>query len=268
MVGAVVSLADKFDSVVAGFSAGLAPTSSSDPFGLRRAGNGIIKVAAEVLKDFDLMELTNKLQVHYLEFQPNADLLDRLERLLRERLEFYLKENAQLRYDTIRAIAQSSYGWAVPSRAYQRALALELIRDTEDFSALSSAAKRTRNLLIKSPALDDFDDPTQINENLLTDGPERELFDAFVGMRQRLNELEQRGEYLKAFQALAEMRPFVDRFFDKVLVMDERADVRANRLALLSRLNVLVFRKFADLSQIESKALDSVGASTSKTSDE
>jgi len=251
IVGAVVSLADKIDNVTAGFKAGLEPTGSSDPFGLRRAGNGVIRVTAELLPSLGLLNLVSKEGA----FSPVVDFF-------RERTESYLSASG-LRFDTVRAVVQSDLGWATPADALARGKALERIRDSEDFVALSSAAKRTRNILAKSAQPNDLSAAAAepINLTLLLPGPEADLHNAFEQIQPSLFEFSRRREYEDAFRSLAQLRPSVDRFFDKVLVMAEENAVRQNRLRLLGRLDRL-FSSVADLSQIESSTSTSVDAPT------
>ncbi|MGH9433456.1 MAG: glycine--tRNA ligase subunit beta [Terriglobia bacterium] len=263
-VGAVAAIADKFDTIVAGFSAGIEPSGSSDPFGLRRAGNGIVKVSVEVLPGLDLSRWAQTIMAKKLGLELQADLRGSVVKFLRERVEYYLQTVAGLRYDTVRAVTHASEGdgWSIPSNAARLGTVLEGIRDREEFLALSQAARRTRNILKKSARVADFGSSTKVREQLLTSGPERDLFDAYGEMRERLQEFERQGNYEGALLALGGLRPQVDRFFDSVLVMDENPEIRRNRLALLSNLNALVFTKLADLSEI---ATDShVDASTSE----
>ena len=265
--GAVVSLADKLDSVTAGFSAGLEPTGSSDPFGLRRAGNGIVKVSVDLLPGLDLLELLKQITEANLGLPPVTDLFGKVASFLRERTESYLETIAGLRYDTVRAVVRSFLAWTPPAGALARGKALDRIRDSEDFLALATAAKRTRNILTKSAKEDDLAGTIEpIDEELLTAGPEEELYCTYNRLRPTVDELAARGEYEDAFRGLAGLRPQVDRFFDKVLVMDDDLRVRRNRLNLLSKLDLWVFRRFADLSQIESTASSLVDAPTSKSS--
>jgi glycyl-tRNA synthetase beta chain len=284
LVGGAVSLADKLDSVITGFAAGLEPTGSSDPFGLRRAGNGIIKLSIGWLPGLNLLELLGQVQ-HALALQedgwfpglikqgdaqeslgppPGADVFDRVSGFLRERVESYLETVAGLRYDTVRAVVRSYLAWTPPADALARGSALEKIRDSDDFVALSLAAKRTRNILMKS-AKDELRETLGVEEKLLTPGPEEELYRAYNRVRPALDNLAADGEYEEAFRVLAGLRPQVDCFFDKVLVMDEDLRLRHNRLNLLTKLDRLVFARFADLSQIESTASNPVDVPTSPT---
>jgi glycyl-tRNA synthetase beta chain len=258
-VGAVVALADRLDSVVSGFAVGLEPTGSSDPFGLRRAGNGIIKIAIESLPTLDLAQLTAQAVRIAEESLPGAkgeNLAQRVESFLRERMEFYFREFAGIRYDTVRAVLSPAVpaGSGIAADALARAKALEQVRDSEDFLALAAAAKRTRNILTKSAGLDLKGSDTPVNKELLGEGPERELYAAYQGLMNDLGDLDKAGEYGSAFRAMAGIRPQVDLFFDKVLVMAEDAAVRENRLRLLTHLNRDVFASLAELSEIAVEA--------------
>ncbi|HEV2426235.1 MAG TPA: glycine--tRNA ligase subunit beta [Terriglobia bacterium] len=258
VVGAVVSLADKLDAVIAGFAAGLEPTGSSDPFALRRAGNGIVKLAVESLHGLDLTILVNQtLRSHATVLGAQAgldsgELAQRVDVFLREeRMEFYFREVGALRYDTVRAIVKRTkiLQDLVPSAALARGRALERVRDTDDFLALAAAAKRTRNIRKSANILDisgGRPDP-----GLFSEDAERELYAAYEGLSREIQKLSDRGEFEEAFRATATIRPHVDRFFDKVLVMSEDPSVRRNRLMLLLRLNEEVFTSLADLSEIE-----------------
>jgi glycyl-tRNA synthetase beta chain len=240
VVGAVVSVADKLDSAIAGFSAGLELTGSSDPFGLRRAGNGIIKLAIEALPGLDLTTLATGTAPGV----PAGTVDD----FLRERMEFYLREVAGLRYDTARAVLGPARQHLIPAATLSRARALERIRDTEDFLALAAAAKRTRNIR-KSASLTEMVD-ARPDPALFAERQEGELHAAYEGLTEQIRRLSEDGDFEGAFRAMAGIRPQVDRFFEKVLVMTDDATVRRNRLLLLARLNEDVFTSLADLAEI------------------
>ncbi|HLI35429.1 MAG TPA: glycine--tRNA ligase subunit beta [Terriglobia bacterium] len=251
VVGAVVSLADKLDTVVAGFAVGLEPTGSSDPFGLRRAGNGVIKLAAEALAGLNLGIIAEQAAHNFPED------------FLRDRLDFYLREACGLRYDTVRAVLANPDMFRVPSQALEVAKALEEIRDTEDFIALATAAKRTRNILSKSASGEDLSSG-MFDEEKLVEAPEQELYREYKKLNTRLNPLlgpREEYDYKEAFREMAKIRPSVDGFFDNVLVMTENQDLRRNRLQLLVRLNKDVFTSLADLAEIavESRSKAAVG---------
>lgn len=261
IAGAVVSLADKLDSVVSGFFAGLDPSGSSDPFGLRRAGNGAVRLCVEVFPGLDLRLIANQ-HADYVERVlaggSAGTLWTRLEGFFRERMEFYFRDVLHLRYDTVRAVLAPSaalsslritQGWRVPSTALTIAQSLERVRSTEDFVALAAAAKRTRNILSKSANAENVASEG-VNPALLIEPQEKELAEAYGALKSELHSLASSGEYDEAFRAMAAIRPQVDHFFDRVLVMAEDERVRGNRLALLHRLNQDVFTSLADLGEI------------------
>jgi len=253
-VGALVSLADKMDTVISGFSVGLDPTGSSDPFGLRRAGNGVIKIAVEVaaLAGLDILALAENAIRARPGLQPSHDVCEQVGTFLQERAEHYFGAVRGLRYDSVRAVVHGAAGWSPPADALRRGSALEQVRDTEDFKALSIAAKRTRNILSKSASQVDLMGSVQVDQNLFRAQEERDLFAAYQSAREALDHFQAGADYVAAFVELAKLRGPVDRFFDQVMVMDQNLAVRTNRLALLRGLTALAFSRFADLSEIES----------------
>ncbi|HEV3279047.1 MAG TPA: glycine--tRNA ligase subunit beta [Terriglobia bacterium] len=259
VVGAIVSLADKLDAVVAGFSVGLEPTGSSDPFGLRRAGNGIVKLAAESLPSLDLYNLatqTVEIERLHLPGPSEASLWAKVDQFFRERLAFYLGTVAALSYDTVRAVLNPNLArdWNRPADALARGQALDRVRGSEDFQALAAAAKRTRNILTKSAKAEDFRGVDEVKPELFKAPEERGLYAAYEAARAELDETTANPDYAAILHLLAKLRPAVDQFFDKVMVMDSDPAVRANRLRLLTELDSFAFRRFADLSEIESAA--------------
>jgi glycyl-tRNA synthetase beta chain len=165
----------------------------------------------------------------------------------------------KFRYDTVRAILAA--GWDSPLDAARRAEALESIRKGENFEALSMAAKRIKNILAKSATASDWR-PGEVNPEILNGGFETELYQAFSTVASKAKALADAGDYTKAFESVACLRPQVDRFFDKVLVMAEDRAVRENRLRLLGKLYEL-FSSIAHLSEIAPDSAN-VDASTSK----
>ena len=177
-----------------------------------------------------------------------------------DRLRYYLESVRQVRYDTVRAIPKARW-MLTPLDILKCAEALEKARDGEDLQAMAAAARRIRNILTKSATSADWS-RGDVDEGALLDEAEKELFRAYQkAMDGVVFSLASEG-YEGPLKLLAAMRPQVDRFFDKVLVMAEDPAVRQNRLRLLGKLDAL-FTSVADLSQIESKTLASVGASTS-----
>ena len=262
LVGAVTSLADKIDSVAAGFAAGLEPTGSSDPFGLRRAGNGIVKVLLEFNLEVRLMDLlleTAKGNLPLSAPLPEQDIRSGLLAFFTERLQYHLEGVLGFPYDAVRAVitkVRPDY----PTDALLRLKAVQSLRGSQDMQALCHAAKRIKNILAKSATGHDWQ-PGLVDEMHLKEPAEVELERASRTIEH--NGLGESGKYAEALAAMASLRPHVDLFFDKVLVMAEDKAVRQNRLRLLGRLDKL-FASIADLSQIESPASTSVDASTAR----
>jgi glycyl-tRNA synthetase beta chain len=261
VVGAIVSLADKLDGVVGGFAVGHEPTGSSDPFALRRQGNGIIKVLVENFLPIPLRPIVEQsLNVLAIEWRkPQLEVYSGVVEFLGDRLRYYLESVRKLRYDTVRAVMAA--GWDVPGDAVRRAEALEAIRGGENFEALSVAAKRIKNILAKSATASDWQ-PGEVEAATLQEEPERELHAAYVAAAAEAGQLASAGEYQRALEVIAGLRPAVDRFFDKVLVMAEDRAVRQNRLRLLGKLDQL-FSGIARFAEIEGGPAH-VDASTSK----
>ena len=265
MVGAVVSLAEKIDGVAGGFAAGLAPTGSSDPFALRRAGNGIIKIILEyplpVGLDLALKDAVEILRSDGISVAPHV--ADDLEGFMRDRLGHYLENVLNLRHDTVRAVRKAKWALFEPVKQMACAVALEKIRLSGDFLSLSRSANRTRNILQKSAKASDWQGGKLETERLEA-GPELDLYDAYKRVREQWDNRRAAGDYNGAFESIASLRPQVDLFFDRILVMAEDPEIRRNRLQLLLELDRL-FREDADLSEIEAPQVSDVDTPTLET---
>jgi glycyl-tRNA synthetase beta chain len=255
-VGALVSLADKLDGVVAGFAVGNGPTGSSDPFAIRRQANGVIKVLLELSASIELdSEIVIELAAlrEKLTFE-SAEVAEAVRKFMRERLTFHLETVVGLRYDTIRAAMGARQSVFEPARVLARAKAIDRIRSSDDFLSLSQSAKRIRNILSKSAQPSDYEgrgfDPQRLEA-----GPEQDLYAAYERVRDEAAERRASGDIHAALESVASLRAPVDLFFDKVLVMAEDPEVRRNRLQLLITLDRL-FTEDADLSQIEKANVD------------
>ena len=141
-----------------------------------------------------------------------------------------------------------------PLQIMARARAIERIRSSDDFLSLSQSAKRIRNILKKSAKPSDYEGGTLDSERLEA-GPERGLYEAYERVRDQAAQRRAEGDIYGALESIASLRPPVDLFFDKVLVMAEDPDVRRNRLQLLVTLDRL-FTEDADLSEIEKPNVD------------
>ncbi len=239
--GALLSLADKADTIAGMFGLGLEPTGSKDPFALRRAANGIVKILAETAVSLpltlgDIVDAASASEAVRL----------RVEVFFAERLEFYLREAKRQAYDVVKAVL------AVEANdvrdAVARAEALTAVRGSADFEAVSSAFKRMKNILTQAkekgtPA------GSSVDTALLTEPTEKVLAERSAQLAAKVRGLRAEKSYTAALEQIATLRPQVDAFFDAVMVMAPDEAVRANRLALLERV-LGDFSGIADFSEI------------------
>jgi glycyl-tRNA synthetase beta chain len=224
--GALLAIADKADTIAGMFGLRLEPTGSKDPFALRRAANGIVKILGETSVGLGLGEIARAAAGE------NEELVRRIEVFLAERLEFYLREAKGQAYDVVKAVL------AVRTNevrdAVSRAEAVTAVRGSADFEAVSAAFKRMKNILAQAVEKGiSITGPLEVAR--LTDGAELELASTAADLKPKVAALRAEGAYRRALEAIATLRPQVDAFFDAVMVMDPDPEVRRNRLALLER---------------------------------
>ena len=224
--GQVLSIVDKLDTLRECFKIGLIPSGSRDPFALRRAAQGVIKILFESRLPFSLMKR--------VEGQPA--LVD----FLNERISYYLREIKGYPYDEVSAVMAPEETWL--ANLADRLDALHDVRPTEDFEPLAASFKRIKNIL-KQAQVDETGPP---DPNLLFPGPEQDLYNSFVRVRESARAS---SSYREKLTAIASLRPRVDLFFDKILVNDPNPAIRRNRLALLDSL-LTEFSTIADFSEI------------------
>jgi glycyl-tRNA synthetase beta chain len=239
--GAVLAIADKVDTIVGMFGLGLEPTGSKDPFALRRAANGIVKILAEAepalpLTLGDVVDAAS----------PDEAVRTRVEIFFAERLEFYLREAKAQAYDVVKAVLAA--GANDVRDAVARAEAVTAVRGSEDFLAVCAAFKRMKNILDQAHAKGETI-PMIVELTLLNDPAEKSLEEADDTISTESLALSARREYGAAMAQTATLRAVIDVFFDKVMVMAPELDIRANRLALLARV-LRDFSKIADFSEI------------------
>ena len=225
--GQVLALADKADTIAGMFGLGLEPTGSKDPFALRRAANGIVKILAEGVLPLTLGE-TAQAGVG----SGDEVLIGKIEVFLAERLEFYLREAKGQAYDVVAAVL--AVGADDVRDAVARAEAVSAVRAGEDFAAVSAAFKRMKNILAQASEKK-IAAAHVLDVTMLKDGAELALAEKAADLKPKVAELRAKQDYRAALEAIAMLRPQVDAFFDAVMVMDPDEAVRANRLALLAR---------------------------------
>ena len=234
-VSIAVALADRLDALAGLFSIGQVPTGDKDPFGLRRAALGVIRILAERGLDLDFHDLAR------LAFEPFAHkAVAELEDFVYDRLRGYLRD---LGFTTNQVEAVVSQRPARFDQVRARLEAVVAFARLPESEALAAANKRVKNILDKSGRTEGVD------PGLLAQDEERRLHAALAAMTPGVEEKVARGEFEPALVALAAIRADVDAFFDKVLVNAEDLAVRANRLALLTGLERLLNR-VADISRL------------------
>ena len=239
--GALLAIADKADTIAGMFGLGLEPTGSKDPFALRRAANGIVKILAEttVALPLTLAEVAAAAT-------DDKAVVAKLRAFFAERLEFYLREAQGQAYDVVKAVLAA--GAEDVRDALARTFAVTVVRGGGDFVAVSAAFKRMKNILAQAREKG-FAAAEFVNAGLLTDEAEEALWERSAELASEVAVLRSATNYHAALELIATLRPQVDAFFDAVMVMAPDAGVRANRLALLREV-LGDFSGIADFSEI------------------
>jgi len=241
--GRILAVADKIDTLAGIFSVGLLPSGDRDPYGLRRAALGTLRIIIERQLDLDVPQLVDQaLGLYSHPFDAGKTAAAVIE-FVTERLRGHFLEQ-KWRPDEIDAVL--SLGLARPLDAERRLRAVADFRRLPAAESLAAANKRIRNLLRKS----DAEIVANVAPELLVAGAESELFAAARRAQEDVLPLLQRGDYGPALARLAELREPVDRFFDDVLVMADDEAIRRNRLGLLALVERL-FLNIADIGRLQ-----------------
>jgi glycyl-tRNA synthetase beta chain len=256
LAGCAVALADKLDSLVGCFAIGAIPSGSSDPFALRRAALGIVKILLERKLPLSLSSAistsANAFQnsSHKVEVTPAAEA--EVLAFMQERARYVLREKHGFAYDEVNAALAAGGDDLVDATA--RVEALKAIRVTRNFPPLAAAFKRIRKILEKAqPSLTKSGVRlSAVKPELLREKSERELYEVSQRIGEKARTFKNEAKYREALEVIAGLRPSVDRFFDDVLVMAEEEDLRINRLSLLSTL-LKEFSTIADFSEMVSE---------------
>jgi glycyl-tRNA synthetase beta chain len=256
--GAVLSIADKSDSIAGMFALGLIPSGSKDPFALRRQANGIVKTIAEHKLPFRLSELMADARTRYQGSEAekkfsNAAYAESVRSFFRERLEFYLKDARGYTYDVVSAVLAVDSDDVVDAAA--RAEAVSKVRGSADFESISGAFKRMKNILRQAAEKTNVI-AMRVDSSGLQETSEKELAALIPQTVASVAKLRAAQDYQGALLEIAKLRPAIDKFFDKVMVMVDDDNLRANRLALLQTV-VKEFSTIADFSEIVTEGKES-----------
>jgi len=249
---AVLSIADKTETIAGMFSLGLQPTGSKDPFALRRQANGIVRTIAEhklpigIANLFELARETYRDSAAEKKFAREIKYEEAIRVFFRERLEFYLRDHLGYKYDVVNAVLAADSDDVVDAVA--RAEAVSKVRGSADFESISVAFKRIKNILRQANEagrrIGSAVDPSAFREEA-----EKDLGTRIPEIASAADRLRQARDYSQALTEISKIRPTVDAFFDKVMVMVEDDELRANRLALLQTM-LKEFSTIADFSEI------------------
>jgi len=253
--GAVLALADKLDHVAGAFVAGKSPSGSEDPYGVRRAANGAIRILLERDWSLDLRAAAMEVTRPFFAADPDlaqADIMKKLGEFLRSRVDTAL-EDRSLAYDVREATLEARIrmgtaerpGWCDAADALARARALAAFRDDPRFTPLVILFKRVANILKAATGLL----PAKLDAARLADAREQALLAACELARGRTAERWEKRDYAAVLPELLEMEGAIHAFFDHVMVNVDDAPTRQNRLRLLADVRELFLRGW-DLSKI------------------
>ena len=244
VIGGLLGIADKIDSICGFFSVGLVPTGASDPYALRRQGIGIIQIMNDRGFSFSLRKLIEKsLEIYGIKGAKKIkEIADPIYTFIQNRMTYQLVEEGFSK-DVIAAVADTDAD-NVPN-VWNRVRAIQDLKGAADFEPLAVAFKRVVNIIKKA----DLPARKKVDEKLFEHNSEKALYSAYKDLKGKVSDHLDRGRFDQAFREIAKLRDPVDAFFDGVMVMSKEKKIRNNRLSLLGLISDL-FGLFADFSKI------------------
>jgi glycyl-tRNA synthetase beta chain len=243
VTGQALALADRLDSLVGIFAIGQQPSGDKDPFALRRAALGVVRICIEKELDIDLEALLHTAAEAFDSSVNTATATDDVFGYVMDRLRAYYQESG-VEVDLVDAVLATR-----PTRLLdfdRRIQACRVFRQLPEAESLAAANKRIANILKKT----DQSIPGKVDVDRLVDDAEKLLAEQLDNMSTAVLPLMETGDYTPALKRLAGLRENVDAFFDQVMVMVDDDNLRANRLSLLQNLSKL-FLRVADLSRLQ-----------------
>ncbi|MEE2767020.1 MAG: glycine--tRNA ligase subunit beta [Pseudomonadota bacterium] len=243
LAGQILSVAEKLDSLVGIFSAGLIPSGDKDPYGLRRSALGLIRVLVEKKLDLDILRLIDVAVQQLPEKLHNDQLAGEISSFIHDRLRGYCLDRGFRadEFDAVLAVHPTR-----PLDFEKRLQAVAGFRSLAAAESLAAANKRIQNILRKSGT----DADGEVDPACFQDPEESRLFESMIEAADAVNPMLERDDYTEALRRLSELRAPVDLFFEKVMVMVEDPGLQNNRLALLSGVQSL-FLRIADISRLQ-----------------
>jgi glycyl-tRNA synthetase beta chain len=239
--GALVSLADKLDSIVGVIGVGIQTSGSSDPFGLRRNAQGVCKIILDRKLALSFPRLVDKVLAAYGDKikRPKAEVLASLTEFFAGRLR-YIYEKQGYRYDLINAALGAGI-----ENIYQTSLrvkALDALKASPQFEPFILMAKRVNNIVGGQPA-------SKVDPAVLAEKAEKELYSTFSIIKTNSSPMLAKGDFIQAQKMVFRLQPLLDAFFEKVMVMAKEAKLRKNRIGLLQGIKKIL-DPMADYSQV------------------
>lgn len=245
-VGAIIALADRIDTITGIFGIGLKPTGSKDPFALRRASLGILRILVEKSYALDLKELVSFAASNFSELPAKETVVSDVLSYCLERFKAWYEEE-NIAPEIFQAVHAKQL--STPLDINHRVHAVAAFTQLPQAQSLAAANKRVSNILNKQDGVI----PASVDIALLKEDAEKALNQALADSYEQAAPLVKQSQYTQALSALAALKDPVDAFFDNVMVMTDDSAVRDNRLALLNQLRN-VFLEVADISYLVVKA--------------
>lgn len=240
-LSATVALADRLDVLCGIFGINKIPSGEKDPYGLRRAAQGIVRILVEKNLPLDILELLKITAANYGDILPNREIIDPLFQFIMERMRFWYLE---MGFSNEVFSAVNAKKPTILSDFHQRLNAVKAFQNLSESESLAAANKRVNNLLKK---VSHSNASLAVNEKLLQTASEQNLARIIHEKGKVIDTLYQKKNYPQTLTELASLKAPVDDFFDNVMVMVDSDELRNNRLALLSHLHRLL-TQVADIS--------------------
>lgn len=245
IISVVLSMTEKIDNLFGSFSVGNIPKGSQDPYALRRQANAIVELIIRNSLAISLADVLGKVSVNY---KNGRELVDKIVEFINGRARTIFTD-AGFRYDEIDAcMIQGNSDYL---ELFRRAGSLNSFRENEKFSELLLGFKRMNNIL-NGFTKENKDYKLSFKESLMEEKEEKDLYSFFREREKQIADLISSSKYIDLFELITEAKQFIDSFFDKVLVMDKRIEIRDNRLSLLDGI-LGNFRGLIDFSKISDK---------------
>ncbi len=224
----LLSITDKIDSIAGFIGSGMKISSSKDPFGIRRDANGILKIIIDLQLDFNLLDLIKFAAEKFTDnSEQHTELVNKIFDFFILRIKGIFKEPIGYRYDVINAIlAKKDLNIY---KLYLRAKDIHFLIEKNSVEDIITLHKRLRNIIKKQKIF-------EINKELLVEPEEKILYDVFSESKETILNLINSSKNIEAFSKIIEMKPIIDSFFDKVLVMAEDENIKQNRIGLIQGL--------------------------------